>query len=160
MLGFAAFLVNCCCFMWNNKVLATFFCVSRETLQVLSRGRGCSGYFATIILFFAEVVAYYNCFTWNICCFDDNRRTLAITVGWQRPAPRIFLFSPFFHLPPPFLSVLLSFAYLSTGHFSCCACFLFFHSFSLNICRVSARCAGLGYCFMRNIVFRMFSPKK
>lgn len=113
--------------MWNSAVLTAFFCVSRETLQVLSRGRRRSGYFATNILFVAEVVAYYNCFTWNIRCFDDNRRTLAITAGSQRPLPRIFfLFACFFHFPPPFLPVLLFFAYLSTRHFPCFACYFVF----------------------------------
>ena len=91
-----------------------------------SAGAGVSRLFCDKHSFFHWGEAYYNCFTWNNRCFDDNRRILAITVGWQCPTSTYFLvFRLFFHLLSPF-SGLLSFVYVSTGHFRGFTCFLFF----------------------------------
>ena len=110
-----------------------FFVFHVKHCKFLSRGRGGVPVISRQIFFFvAELVAFYNRFTWNICCFDDNQSThLGYYSRLTTPNSTHFLaFRLFFSLAAAFSSEFIVF-YLSFCRAFSLFCLFFVFSFIL-----------------------------
>lgn len=110
----------------KQRSFGGIFCVSRETLQVLSRGRVGVPVILRQTFFLPprRLIIIVSHETFAVLTIIDAPWLLQYVENV--PSTHFLAFRLFFHLPSPFLPVLLSFAYLSTGDFPCFVCFFVF----------------------------------